>query len=338
MSTRDQFAREADAERIAHQLVVECTQVSIPALREDPIGVLDRYAGINVVYSSRQAEAGCGKGGGYYRADPPTIYLHPSSSRRDAFTVLHEFAHHLQRHHPEWGFSLMDIRDSRQRMRVEETVCDRFAAEILLPPNQTDEETLVSHPADVMAQLFANSQSSRSAVVQAVAGRMPAYAKWILCVIDPKGVVTTSQSTYSDYSPGKKQIHTPLAQLALEAQAGPVRRHLDEAYTFSTGATMTGMWAEACRDHEGRYTFVALRPQRRYGVGQILEERFVCANPSCSVERDSTRNLRRCGKCGQPYCPDCVTCSCDPASTGKQCPECFTELTPHEVRHGHECA
>ena len=333
MSTWDQLAGQADAERIAHQLVVECTQVSIPALREDPVGVLDRYAGINVVYSLRQG----GKGGGYYRPDPPTIYLHPSSSRRNAFTVLHEFAHHLQRHHPEWGFSLMDIRDSHQRMRIEETVCDRFAAEILLSLNRTDEETLASHPADVMAGLVATSNASRSAALQEVVRQMPGYAKWILCVVDPDGIVTTSQSTYSDYPPGKDRAHPALAQLASDAQAGPVRRHLDEAYTFSTGATMTGMWAEACRDHDNRYTFIALRPEQRFGVGQVRDERLVCASPSCSVELDSTRKLRRCQRCNQLCCPSCGTCSCDPVSTGKQCTVCFAEITPYEVRHGHEC-
>lgn len=192
MSIWDQLAREADTGRIAHQLVLECTQLSVPALREDPVGTLERYAGIKVIYSQRQAEAGCGKGGGYYRDDPPTIYLHPASSRRNAFTVLHELAHHLQRNHTEWGYSLMDIRNRNQRVRIEEMVCDQFAAEILLPPDQSGEDDLASHPADVMARHFANSQLSRSTVVQAVVKQMPGYAKWILCVVDPEGVVTTS--------------------------------------------------------------------------------------------------------------------------------------------------
>lgn len=338
MTQWDRLASDGDTESIAHQLVIECTQLSIPALREDPIGVLDRYAGIKVVYSQQEAEAGCGKGGGYYRADPPTIYLHPSSARRTAFTVLHELAHHLQQHHSKWGFSLMDIRDSHQRMKIEEMVCDHFAAEILLPPDQTDQVDLASHPADAMAGMFAHSEASRSAALQAVVKRMPTYARWILCIVDSNGVVTTSQSTYSDYPPPKNQVHPVLAGLASEAQAGPVRKHLDEVYTYSTGAIMTGMQAEACRDHENRYTFVALRPAQRFGVGQVREERFVCQNPSCSVELDSARKLRRCQRCGQPCCPSCGTCACDPISTGQQCPECFAELTPYEVRRGHECA
>lgn len=338
MSIWGQLADEADPSQIAHQLVLECTQLSIPALREDPVGVIDSYTGIKLVYSPEQAEAGCGKGGGYYRAEPPTIYLHPSSSRRTAFTVLHELAHHLQQHHAEWGFSLMDIRDSCQRMRLEEMVCDHFAAEILLPPDQTDETDMAVHPADVMAGLFANSQASRSAALQEVVKRMPKYAKWVLCIIDPKGMVTTSQTTYSDHPPPKNQVHPVLAQLAAEAQTGPVRKHLDEAYTYSTGAVMTGMWAEACRDHESRYAFVALRPAQRFGVGQVREERFVCQSPSCSVELDSTRKLHRCQRCGQPCCPDCGTCSCEPTAPGQQCPNCFMTLTPYELAHGHECA
>lgn len=338
MTIWDRLAADGDTERIAHQLIVECTQLSIPALREDPIGVLDRYAGIKVIYSQEQAEAGCGKGGGYYRTEPPTIYLHPSSSRRTAFTVLHELGHHLQQHHVEWGFSLMDIRDSRQKMKIEEMVCDHFAAEILLPPDQTDEADLATHPADTMAGMFAHSAASRSATLQAVMRRMPPYAKWILCIVNPDGVVTTSQSTYSGYSPPKDHVHPELAQLASEAQSGPIRRGMSEAYTFSTGATLTEMWAEACCDYEGRYTFIALRPAQRFGVGKVREERFVCQNPSCPAELDSTRNLHRCQRCSQPYCPDCGTCSCDPKSTGQQCPECFAELTPYEARHGHECA
>lgn len=72
MSIWGQLADEADPSQIAHQLVLECTQLSIPALREDPVGVIDSYTGIKLIYSREQAEAGCGKGEGYYRAEPRT--------------------------------------------------------------------------------------------------------------------------------------------------------------------------------------------------------------------------------------------------------------------------
>lgn len=334
MNAWDDLAHDLDTGRIAHQLVLDCTQLSIPALREDPIGAINRYVGINLVYADQD---GSGCGSGYYRPDPPTIYLHHAPWRRNAFTVLHELAHHLQRHHPEWGFHLMDIRDIKQRMRVEEMVCDHFAAEILLPTDQMTDDDLSRHPADVMAGLLLTTTLSRQAAMNAVKDRMPPYAKWILCVVDPQGAVTTSTATYEQYPPSKNHVHLALAALAEQAEDGPVRKSLRNAYTYSTGATLTRMWAEACRDHENRYTFIALRPEQRFGTGEIVDERFICRSPSCDVEFDSTRNLRKCNRCGAPQCPDCGTCSCEPVSTGAQCPHCWCELTPYETQHGHEC-
>lgn len=290
MTTWDDLAASHDTTAITHQLINECTQLSVATLRDDPIGTIDRYPGIKLVYAPH-ADAGCGSG--YYRPDPPTIYLHSSSYRRNAFTVLHELAHHLQRHHSEWGFHLMDIRDTKQRLRIEEMVCDRFAAAVLLPPERISDDAL-RHPADAMAGLFINSKLSRPAIIQNIANSMPAHARWILCVVDPHGVVATSHSTYSQYPPRKGIHHPELSAIAEEAADRPVRMTLPSAFTYSTGATLTDMWAEACRDHENRYTFIAMRPAKRFGVSQVVDERFVCNSVSCDKELDSAKDLKRC--------------------------------------------
>ena len=131
--------------------------------------------GIELVYAPH-ADSGCGSG--YYRPDPPTIYLHSSLYRRNAFTVLHELAHHLQRHHNEWGFHLMDIRDTNHRLRIEEIVCDRFAAKVLLPAERISDDALC-HPADAMAGLYVSPNLSHSAAIQSVAASFPPHARWI---------------------------------------------------------------------------------------------------------------------------------------------------------------
>ena len=75
MSTWDDLAASHDTTAIARQLIEECTQLDIAALRDDPIGTIDRYPGIKLVYAPH-ADAGCGSG--YYRPDPPTsIYIPP---------------------------------------------------------------------------------------------------------------------------------------------------------------------------------------------------------------------------------------------------------------------
>lgn len=333
MSTWDDLAASHDTTAIAHQLIEECTQLDIAALRDDPIGTIDRYPGIKLVYAPH-ADAGCGSG--YYRPDPPTIYLHSSLYRRNAFTVLHELAHHLQRHHIEWGFHLMDIRDTNHRLRTEEMVCDRFAAEVLLPPERISDDALC-HPADAMAGLYINSNLSHSAAIQSVADNLPPHARWILCVVDPCGVVTTSQTSYSQHPPPKGVKHPKLAAIAEEAADRPIRRALPNAFTYLTGATLTDMWAEACRDHENRYTFIAMRPAKRFGISEVVDERFVCNNLSCDKVLDSTRNLRRCPRCKEPKCPECNTCGCDTGNTDDKCPNCQCILTPYEVNQGHDC-
>ena len=97
------------------------------------------------------------------------------------------------------------------------------------------------------------------------------------------------------------------------------------------------MWAEACRDHENRYTFIAMRPARRFGVSEVVDERFVCNNESCITELDSTKKLKRCPRCKKPKCPECNTCGCETATTKRKCPDCCELFTPYEVIHGHEC-
>lgn len=334
MSTWDALAASHDTTAIACQLIEECTQLDIAALRDDPIGTIDRYPGIKLVYAPH-ADAGCGSG--YYRPDPPTIYLHSSLYRRNAFTVLHELAHHLQRHHIEWGFHLMDIRDTKQRLRTEEMVCDRFAAEVLLPAERISDDALC-HPADAMAGLYINSNLSRSAVVQNVAMSMLPQARWILCVVDQYGVVTTSKDVNSgQYPPAKGSYHPELAIIAEEAADHPVRKTLAKAFEYSNRATLTDMWAEACRDHENRYTFIAMRPTKRFGLSEVVDERFVCNNVSCDKELDSTRNLRQCPRCKEPKCPECNTCGCETGNTDEKCPDCQCILTLYEVDHGHDC-
>ena len=333
MSTWDDLAASHDTTAIARQLIEECTQLDIAALRDDPIDAIDRYTGIKLVYAPH-ADAGCGSG--YYRPDPPTIYLHSSLYRRNAFTVLHELAHHLQRHHIEWGFHLMDIRDTNHRLRIEEMVCDRFAAEVLLPAERISDDALC-HPADAMAGLYVNSNLSHSAVIQNVAVNLPPHARWILCVVDPCGVITTSQTSYSQHPPPKGVKHLELAAIAEEAADRPIRRALPNAFTYLTGATLTDMWAEACRDHENRYTFIAMRPARRFGISEVVDERFVCNNVSCNKELDSTKKLKQCPRCNEPKCPECNTCGCETGNNDRKCPICQCILTPYEVDHGHEC-
>jgi hypothetical protein len=318
---------------IAALLIEQCSAFDVDALRQDPYGAIDRSCELDVSIQDHLSD-GCG--GGYYRPRPPTIYLHRSILRRDNFTILHELGHHLQQHHPEWGFLLLDLSADAAKL-TEEGVANQIAIQILMP---AIEESLGcdAHPADVMRGLYENTVASRSAVLHRVAELMPPTARWILAVASTDGVVEASATTYGDAQPAKGSQQPAFSALAEEALAGPVRRDLLEGIRYTTGSELADMRAEAVLDGEGRYLFVALTPAARFGRGTVVWRTYECTSPACGRTFEARYVRQYCERCGEPHCTWCDRCSCDPTNTGKFCPRCFMLLTPVEVATGsHEC-
>lgn len=321
--------------QVASLLIEECETVDINALAADAYDVISASTEVAVVLQDR-LDSACG-GGGYYRADPPTIYLHPSILRRDNFTLLHELGHHLQQFHPEWSYVLMDLAPDAALL-AEEEVANAVAVQVLMPWVDDALDARDVHPADVMAGLFATTAASRSAVVQRVAGLLPDSAKWILAVADLDGTVQSAATTYADAQPAKGSEQPGFAALASQAMRGPVRRRFSEGLRYSTGSELHDMRAEAVLDADGRYVFVALTPESRFGTGKLIRPSFDCANPSCGRSFEARNVEHCCSKCGHPACTWCSRCGCDPTDTGKTCLNCNMRLTPVELANrSHEC-
>lgn len=327
--------RQGDYAQVARALINDCVDFDFEALANDASGVLHATDVLEIVLQE-SLPYGCG-GGGYYQAEPPVIYLHPSISRRDNFTLLHELGHHLQQNHPEWAYLLLDL-SPEVRRGVEEKVSNEVATNVLMPWADGALHARDVHPADVMAGLFSTTQASRSAVLQRVVSLLPASAKWILAVADTQGVVEHSRTTYSDAQPAKGSTQPGFALLAEEATDGPVRRRFVEGLRYSTGSELHDMKAEAVLDHDGRYIFVALTPEARFGTGRIEYPTYECSDSACGKTFEAKWVRRTCERCGEPACSWCDSCGCDPTDTGQTCPKCFLRLTPAEVSTGsHEC-
>jgi len=330
------LAARRDAGAIAARIIAECTTFNFAALRDDPFGTLVRSAEITVEIEEGLVDIGCG-GGGYYRPLPPTIHLHPATSRRDNFTLLHELAHHLQQSHDQWGYMLIDMED-RVRRNIEEQVCDRFAAQVLMPVGDTDLYVTSLHPADVMAGLFARSEASRSAVLQRVRGMLPPGSRWLLAVADLDGVVITSASTYDDPQPPKGLAQEGFRNVAAEAMNCAVRREFHEGVEYQTGAVLDDMRVEAALDNEERYVFLALRPTTVNGLGTWTFPLQECSNPVCEKTFQAKSSSGRCGVCQQFKCPHCQRCSCSVANRPTKCTSCRMEYSVSEMASGnHEC-
>jgi hypothetical protein len=332
----DQLADGGDPRAIAARIIRECTTFDLTALRNDPFGTLVRSTEITVSIEDGLGNTGCG-GGGYYRPSPPTIHLHPATSRRDNFTLLHELAHHLQQRHDQWGYTLIDMVEPNRR-KVEEAVCDQFAAQVLMPISDTDRHATSLHPADVMAGLFARSEASRSATLQRVREMLPPDARWLLAVADLDGVVTTSSTTYDDPPPPKGFTQEGFRQVAAESMEAAVRREFHEGIEYRTGSVLDDLRVEAALDHEERYVFLALRPTTASGSGTWTFPAQECSNPVCEKTFQARKSSGRCGTCQEFKCPHCHRCSCTAPDRPTRCGTCFMPYTPAEMASGkHEC-
>jgi hypothetical protein len=332
----DDLAASHDARAIAARIIEECTTFNLAALRDAPLGTLSRNSGIAVEIEDGLTDTGCG-GGGYYRPSPPTIHLHPATWRRDNFTLIHELGHHLQQTHDQWGFALIDMTDGVRR-KIEEQVCDQFAAQVLMPVGERDRRDASLHPADVMAGLFARSEASRPAIMLRVREMLPAESRWVLAVADLDGVVTTSASTYDDPQPPKGLAQEGFRRVAAEAMDSAVRREFHEGIEYRTGTVLDGMYVEAALDHEERYVFLALRPATANGSGTWDYQSQECSNPVCEKTFQTHRSSGRCETCTDFKCPHCHRCSCTAPPRPTRCPSCFTEYSVAEMASGnHQC-
>lgn len=332
----DELAAGLDARAIAAKIIAECTTVNFAALSDDPFGTLLRSVEIAVEIEAGLKDTGCG-GGGYYRPSPPTIHLHPATSRRDNFTLLHELGHHLQQTHDQWGFALIDMIDGERR-KIEERVSDQFAAQVLMPVDDSDRHATSLHPADVMAGIFARSGASRSAALQRVREMLPHGARWLLAVADLDGVVSTSATTYDDPQPPKDFGQDGFRRVAQEAMDSAVRREFHEGIEYRTGAVLDGMRVEAALDHEERYVFLALGPTTANGAGTWTFPAQECTNPVCEKTFQAKSSSGRCESCQDFKCPYCHRCACTAPVPPTKCGTCFLPYTPAEMASGkHEC-
>ncbi|MGV9860926.1 ImmA/IrrE family metallo-endopeptidase [Gordonia sp. NPDC003425] len=309
----------------------------IVALRDYPLTALLESAELHVEFEDDLSAGFCG-GGGYYRDDPPTIHLHQATYRRDNFTLLHELGHHLQRRHPDWHWILMDIHPQEVRRSVEEAVSNDFAAQVLMPVDQSDLDATAIHPADVMAGIFARTGASRSAAMQRVRGMLPRAARWILAVADEDGRVITSLSTYEDAQPPIDLVQEGFREVYAEAVDGGVRRDFLEGVEYRTGSVLSDMRVEAVLDHQERYVFIALRPTAVNGAGTLTFPSAECSNPACGEFFSPRQSPGRCDSCQQFRCPTCRRCSCEATRSATVCPGCNLAYTASELAGAeHEC-
>ena len=322
------------------RLEAERGVVDITALGDDPESAVVDNPELELEYATDFAPT-CSVYG-YYRyrdGKPSAIVVHPSlSAGRDNFTIVHEYGHHVQRHHADWA----DVRYSLPAARgdkVEEKVADAFAAAVLIPEDAVPDDAGLS--ARALASVYAQVRASRSAVASRMVELTSTGRAGTVVVCDFEGRVIFARATDDEvFAPTRGVIQPDLARLFDQAANadGSLTAPLQVGLRAMSGWTQTNLTAELVIDHTGGYAFVVITPTPVFGRQQEWARRWhECPNPACGEVFVVDETVEIHDVCGDPRCPECGWCSCERVETF--CKKCFMALSVAEQSGEveHEC-
>lgn len=270
---------------------------------------------------------GCTVAGGYRGSEtPPALLVTTSlSRRRQAFTALHEFGHHLQRTDLELGAVLLEHPADEQ---LEEAACQVFASRVLLPDALIAPLTPARGPdARTIAEYFENSNASRAACCVRAVELLVGGGAVVLFRGDGTVDMTASTGIFPP-AHGSNQSATPLLARAL-ARPGDTVEHDDTVITYSTGTSEMlygqATWVDGYvvavlkRDNASWKPFAP--PRTATGTYTGPSKWATC--DQCLAEFAVTHDV--CARCRTPRCPR-RHCACPGSASERACPSCTLTL------------
>lgn len=337
------WADAGEYRRIAAELVrLEAVRgiIDLEALGDDPEAALAQSSELEIAYYE-SPQAGCSVYGSYHpRSEGPArIAVHPAlSADRDAFTIVHEVGHHVQRQHRVWANVRYGFGQTAGE-RIEERVADAFAAEVLMPASEQADPAWLD--ARVLAQVHARVRASRSAVAMRAIEIAPPHQQVAVVVANLTGSVIFARGSGDVYSPSRGRVQPGLASLieaAVEGR-GYAEGELTEGVRFDSGWVQLDLHAEVALDVTRAHAFAVIRPVKKYGRSPTWEKAEAeCSREACGEVFVVDASVEQCPLCEAARCPQCRGCACEPEAAAV-CNRCFMELSVAEQTDpvSHEC-
>lgn len=334
--------------------LVHTTTLARDQLTHDPLAALDAWDAVELrvlaqaPVTTATGPGECSVSGTYYDATAtsgPVIAVARSlSTGRDAFTALHELAHHIQRTTDDIADELGEllVGDSGRELSfvVEDAVCDRFAASILIPPDQAQAAFASTTPTagDVVA-LAKTTVASRSAVCVRAAQHLQVPGAVVL--LDPEdNVMFASTRGLFPVRRGSWQGGSSLMQRARAAQAGgsTTVRFTDDDFRLRYRNDIEGdpLFAQVADIGNAYLVIVAVTenppwkrtftlPQKATGP---RDPSRICPHPECGDYFPAWAPTH--DMCGEPICTSCERCVCSLRNVAERdCDRCFTTQSVH---------
>jgi hypothetical protein len=308
---------------------VQASGLDLATLAANPSGAIAATGKVVVVpVDPAQLSNNCSIAAMYDPSSTPPRLLvsQDTSSGRRAFSTLHEFGHHLCSTVPTVLDAFWTMPDGGNS--IEETLVDAFAAQVLIPDAARSAAFASGVTAEAVAELYRSVPASREAtcVAAALELRTPGY----VMLIGPEGRAQFTARSGDIYAI-RRDTPQDATRLEMLMRVGH-SRGVDRP-RFASGTHGQEMHFDAVR--VGGYSFVVWVTDTpaweampvRLDAGPKGIEGYC---DSCDWEFTSWR--QGCTSCGEPYCPHCGRCSCEPrghisaAAKEKVCDACFQLL------------
>jgi hypothetical protein len=313
----------------ADQLIASIDQDRLHYLAEDPLSAIPELFDLKLTLVGVSDD--CPLHGTYF-SDTRSVTVAKTASRgRVRFSALHELGHHLIR---ATGLRL-DLEDYEEPAKMEESVCDAFAAAILLPDELVDEHIPVTGPtaADVVG-LWGASNASRAAACVAASRRLPSPGYVMLCDLHATALFTAAHRTLF-----RVQADTPQGPDSIPAKAarnGSTYRG-EGVLTFPSGSQSPIVQGDAAVS--GEYVFCVFAtttaPWKKLNLlGERKAKRAPKPCPRCGELFVRWDNML-CQRCGEHRCPHCGDCGCRTVERDEaMCESCFLIKPARSIVNG----
>ncbi|MGO4679118.1 ImmA/IrrE family metallo-endopeptidase [Microbacterium sp. 2MCAF23] len=321
-------------DRAVARLIQRLPEADVLRFAADPGGAVEPVFGVRAVASAGLAEtrgAGGACDGVSFLEDGVLFYAPTPHSNRHNFTIAHEVGHHLVNSDDDVANWIYDQDDHEA---ILETVCDRVAQSLLLPPASVKQflDGRVPRARDVL-DLYEGSSASRPVCAIAIAQHLPHFGAVVL--IERQTMTVTSASIHADPEHGWPFIYPWPGQ---QVPAGHQLRNVGDGVDVVRRASWPGRFGSA----EEFYLNAVGAPngivavfsgEDLWGVPELprLVDREWDSRPllsgTCCGESFQRRGYP-CPACKKPYCPRCGKCPHERSdSLDVVCTACFC-LTP----------
>ncbi len=264
-----------------------------------------------------------------------TVLYAPTDSRRENFTLTHEYAHLLL---DEDDTALIWLADQPDPDTVLEQLCDEIASLLLVPDSLLTVVIGTAAPTGShVLDLFRRSQASQVVCAIAAARRLNSAGAVLLTDRTTQTVVHAALVGELPVYP-RPQQRVPDAHPLLRISPG---QHVRQRTFWATpwGERRT-MYLDAVATGKRAYAVVAENDLWQIDRFHLPETEADAAKPptthlSCRCGYAGLRTGWPCPDCSQPFCPRCGACDCARRrSLTSPCESCFCDTPARDLLEG----